>query len=99
MEPRIALATTRSAGWTRAMLLRTWGGLQQLLHLLLPVLREKSSAMANGVFARRNQKQTRVLHALELSLHDARFGRIALVIGRVDRQQCSLNALQSRRWV
>ena len=59
---------------------------QELLQLLRVPLGRRRGAVAGGRLARRNQQQLRVLDALELALHDPGLRRIALVVGRVDRQ-------------
>ena len=55
--------------------------------------------MAAGLLARGDQQQLAVLHALQLALHDAGLGRVALVVGRIDGEQRRRDALEARRGV
>ena len=74
------------------------GGPQQR-EPLLPNPRRRRGAGAGGVLAARDQQHAAVLHALDLALQHAELGRVALVVGRVDREQHRLDALQARRGV
>jgi len=50
--------------------------------------------VARAVLTRRNQEQLAVLHPLQLALHQAGLGRVAFIVGRVDRQQRGCDAFE-----
>ena len=52
--------------------------------------------MAARIFACRNEEEPSVLYALEFAFHDPSFGRISLVVRRIDREHCGLDVLDIR---
>src|SRR5262245_16673015 len=76
-----------------------WHLLQELLQLAGEEFGHAGGAVAARVLARRDQVEAPVLHPLELALHDAGLGRVALVVGRVDGEEGGFYALQPGRRV
>jgi hypothetical protein len=72
---------------------------QQLDQLRRPKAGLCSGAVASRLLTDWNEKVTRVSQALDLFVHHTRFGWIAFVIGRVDRQDRRLNFFQLWRRV
>ena len=73
--------------------------LQQLLQLLAPEFCHAGGRVAARVFAGRDQVKPTVFHAFECAFRDSGFGRVAFIVGRIDRQQRSLDAFKAGRGV
>src|SRR5436190_12811735 len=67
--------------------------------MFFPQRRVGRSAMAARVAARRDEDIAPALHALDLALEDPQLRRVALVVGRVDRDERRADALEARRRV
>src|SRR5262252_9433409 len=68
---------------------------EELDQVLLPQRGVAGRRVAARLLARRYLDVAAVLHALDLALHDAELGRVAFVIGGVDRDQPRPDALQA----
>src|SRR5436309_2035071 len=66
---------------------------------MLPVFRVSRGPVAAGVGRRGDEIIAAILHALGLAIKDAKFGWIALVVGRVNCQHVGLDLLQVWRGV
>src|SRR5262249_52333032 len=73
--------------------------LQELLQRRFPEFRQAGGAMAARVLARRDQVDTAVLDALDLTFQEPSFGGIALVVRRVDGEQWRHDAVELRCWI
>jgi DNA-binding response OmpR family regulator len=60
-------------------------GFEQLGQVVLPQPRHGGRAVAACLLAARDQDVAALLNPLDLALHDAELGRVALVVGGVDR--------------
>ena len=56
-------------------------------------------AVPPGLIARGNQDEAPAFHPLDFPLHNAQLRRIDLIVGRVDGQERSLDAFESRRGI
>ena len=52
--------------------------------------------MAGGLVTRGDQQHAAVFHPLDLAVEQPEFRRVALVVSRVNGQQCRLDSLQTR---